>query len=84
MSGVYVKGLKEIVVDSPMKLESIVDQGVKARTVATTQMNADSSRSHSVFTIKIHQKDPEDETKNLFAKVRSSIKLSVLLLILYM
>ena len=64
-----MKGLKEIVVDCPQKIQGIVDQGMKNRTVATTQMNADSSRSHSVFTIKIHQKDSEDESKSLFAKV---------------
>jgi kinesin family protein 1 len=68
--GVYVKGLKEIVVDCPKKIQGIVDQGMKARTVASTQMNADSYRSHSVFTLKIHQKDSEDESRNLFAKVR--------------
>ena len=64
-----MKGLKEIVIDSPEKMQAIVDQGMKSRTVASTQMNADSSRSHGVFTIKIHQKDTEDESKNLFAKV---------------
>ena len=64
-----MKGLKEIVVDSPEKIQGIVTQGMKSRTVATTQMNADSSRSHSVFTVKIHQKDSEDESKNLFAKI---------------
>jgi hypothetical protein len=67
--GVYVKGLQEIVVDNPSKMQDIIDQGMKSRTVASTQMNADSSRSHSVFTIKVHQKDAEDESKNLFAKV---------------
>ena len=39
------------------------------RTVASTQMNADSSRSHSVFIITVHQKDLEEESKNIFAKV---------------
>jgi hypothetical protein len=39
------------------------------RTVASTAMNADSSRSHSVFVITLHQKDTEDESKNVFAKV---------------
>ena len=67
--GVYVKGLQEIVVDTPKKLQNIIDQGMSCRTVASTQMNADSSRSHSVFTITIHQKDKEDESKNVFAKV---------------
>ena len=32
-------------------------------------MNADSSRSHSVFMVKLHQKDSEDESKNIFAKI---------------
>jgi hypothetical protein len=67
--GVYVKGLQEIVVDSPAKIQGTLDQGMRHRTVASTQMNSESSRSHSIFTIKIHQKDSEDESKNLFAKV---------------
>merc|ERR1719160_1493154 len=32
-------------------------------------MNSTSSRSHSVFIIKIHQKDEADKTKNVFAKL---------------
>jgi kinesin family protein 1/kinesin family protein 3/17 len=67
--GVYVKGLQEIVADNPAKLQAIIDQGMSSRTVASTNMNADSSRSHSVFQITLHQKDLEDETKNVFAKV---------------
>ena len=67
--GVYVKGLQEIVVDSPGKIQHTLDQGMRHRTVASTQMNSESSRSHSIFTIKIHQKDSEDEANNLFAKV---------------
>lgn len=67
--GVYVKGLQEIVVDSASKMASIVDQGMRNRTVASTQMNADSSRSHSVFMITVHQKDEEDPSKNIFAKI---------------
>lgn len=67
--GVYVKGLQEIVVDHAAKLSSIVDQGMRNRTVASTQMNADSSRSHSVFMITVHQKDEEDASKNIFAKI---------------
>jgi hypothetical protein len=67
--GVYVKGLQEIVVESAPKLQMIIDQGMGNRTVASTQMNADSSRSHSVFMITIHQKDLSDPTKNIFAKI---------------
>jgi len=67
--GVYVKGLKEIVVSDAIKLQEIINQGSGNRTVASTQMNADSSRSHSVFIINIHQKDSEDDSKNCFAKI---------------
>jgi hypothetical protein len=66
---VYVKGLQEVVVDSASKMQALIDQGMNNRTTASTQMNAESSRSHSVFTFKLHQKDTEDESKNLFAKV---------------
>ena len=52
--GVYVKGLQEVVVDSASKLQNIIDKGMSSRTVAATAMNADSSRSHSVFVIKVH------------------------------
>lgn len=67
--GVYVKGLQEHVVENAVKLQKIIDQGMKSRTVASTQMNADSSRSHSVFVITVRQKDTVDESKNVFAKV---------------
>ena len=67
--GVYIKGLQEMVVDDAQKMQAIIDQGMSCRTVASTQMNADSSRSHSVFTITVHQKDAEDESKNMFAKI---------------
>lgn len=69
MLGVYVKNLQEVVVESSSKMQSMIDQGMGNRTTASTQMNAESSRSHSVFTFKLHQKDPQDESKNLFAKV---------------
>jgi hypothetical protein len=67
--GVYVKGLQEIVVEHPAKLQSLIEQGSRNRTTACTQMNEDSSRSHSIFTVTIHQKDSEDELRNCFAKV---------------
>jgi len=67
--GVYVKGLQEIVVDTEAMLQNIIDKGMASRTVASTAMNADSSRSHSVFVIKIHQKDDVQESKNIFAKI---------------
>ncbi|RLN93243.1 hypothetical protein BBJ28_00005900 [Nothophytophthora sp. Chile5] len=67
--GIYVKDLQERVVESCDEVVDLMTLGAQARTVGSTQMNAESSRSHSIFTIKIHQKDAEDETKSLFAKI---------------
>jgi len=54
--GVYVQGLQEIAVDTHEKIQSLMDQGNEMRAVASTQMNATSSRSHSIFIIKMQQK----------------------------
>jgi hypothetical protein len=54
--GIYVKGLREIVVDSPQKMFRLMQQGLASRRVGTTAMNDSSSRSHSVFTIKVHRR----------------------------
>jgi len=67
--GIYVKDLTEIVAEDAKKLEDMLENGMKARAVSSTMMNSVSSRSHSVFTIKVHQKDSEDKSKNVFAKL---------------
>jgi len=67
--GIYVKDLQERVVESREEIVELMTLGAQSRTVGYTQMNAESSRSHSIFTIKIHQKDADDETKSLFAKI---------------
>ena len=47
-------------------IESIMLEGNKSRTVAATQMNSESSRSHAVFTIVLTQTlfDPETNVCN--------------------
>lgn len=67
--GIYVKDLTEIVAEDANKLEDMIASGSKARAVSSTMMNATSSRSHSIFTIKVHQKDEEDTSRNVFAKL---------------
>lgn len=67
--GIYIKGLKEQVVTTNAQVIDLMAQGQLARTVGSTQMNAESSRSHSIFVIKIHQKDKTDESRNVFAKI---------------
>ncbi|EGG24674.1 kinesin-3 [Cavenderia fasciculata] len=50
-TGPYVEDLSKLAVKSFPEIEMLMDEGSKARTVASTNMNATSSRSHAVFTI---------------------------------
>ena len=52
-SGAYVKDLTTLVVKSASDLANVLRVGKKNRSVGATLMNADSSRSHSIFTITI-------------------------------
>ena len=54
--GIYVDGLCELVVRDAADVMRLIYQGTAVRHVAATQMNDQSSRSHSVFTIKIEQR----------------------------
>lgn len=44
---------QEMVVTSPDAMQRLIDQGMASRTVGSTAMNDTSSRSHSVFTVKV-------------------------------
>jgi kinesin family member 5 len=57
--GVYVKGLLEIYVSSVQEVYEVMRRGGDARAVAATNMNQESSRSHSIFVITITQKNVE-------------------------
>ncbi|KAI7799898.1 kinesin-like protein KIF13B [Triplophysa rosa] len=49
--GPYVDGLSRLAVTSFKDIESLMSEGNKSRTVAATNMNEESSRSHAVFNI---------------------------------
>jgi kinesin family protein 5 len=55
--GVYVKGLTEEYVSSRAEIEVLMQKGSRARAVGKTRMNAESSRSHAIFTISVGQKN---------------------------
>ncbi|KAF2465596.1 kinesin-domain-containing protein [Lindgomyces ingoldianus] len=57
--GVYVKGLLEVYVSSVPEVYEVMRRGGNARAVAATNMNQESSRSHSIFVITITQKNLE-------------------------
>ncbi|KAI0748225.1 kinesin heavy chain [Daedaleopsis nitida] len=67
--GVYVKNLSDYYVSSAREVYEIMRQGGAARVVSYTNMNAESSRSHSIFLITINQKNTEtgaQKTGNLY------------------
>jgi kinesin family protein 13 len=49
--GPYVDGLSKLAVSSYHQIDNLMTEGNKSRTVAATNMNSESSRSHAVFTI---------------------------------
>uniref|UniRef100_A0A8C5W8A5 plus-end-directed kinesin ATPase n=1 Tax=Leptobrachium leishanense TaxID=445787 RepID=A0A8C5W8A5_9ANUR len=60
--GPYVEDLSKLAVTSYTDIADLMDAGNKARTVAATNMNETSSRSHAVFTIVFTQKRLDIET----------------------
>jgi kinesin family protein 15 len=67
--GVFVDGLKEVVVSSAEEAETILRSGIANRHVASTNMNRASSRSHAVFTLNIRS---EHTTSDGLQKIRLS------------
>jgi len=68
-TGPYVEDLAKLVVSSFNEIENLMDEGNKARTVAATNMNETSSRSHAVFTLTLTQKRHDVETNMAMEKV---------------
>ncbi|KAF9961058.1 hypothetical protein BGZ72_005016 [Mortierella alpina] len=55
--GVYVSPLKEEIVTTPSQVMRIIERGDYQRHVSSTDFNAHSSRSHSIFQIVIESRD---------------------------
>ncbi|XP_026139163.1 kinesin-like protein KIF13A isoform X2 [Carassius auratus] len=53
--GPYVDGLSQLAVMGFEDIESLMSEGNKSRTVAATNMNEESSRSHAVFSVIVTQ-----------------------------
>ncbi|KAI5894442.1 kinesin-domain-containing protein [Schizophyllum commune H4-8] len=60
--GPYVEDLSKLMVNSYEEMMTLMDEGNKARTVAATNMNETSSRSHAVFTLLLTTKRHDVET----------------------
>ncbi|KAG8935241.1 kinesin-like protein Klp8 [Tulasnella sp. 418] len=72
--GPYVEDLSRLVVANYDDMMNLMDEGNKARTIAATNMNETSSRSHAVFTLILTQKRHDAET-NLDTEKVSRISL---------
>ena len=72
--GPYVEDLSRLLVTSYEDISRLIDEGNKARTVAATNMNETSSRSHAVFTILFSQ-STRDPVTNTSAEKQSKLSL---------
>lgn len=60
---ICVVGLSSHIVKTPQEITALLMRGKDNRAVAATAMNAQSSRSHSVFTVVVEQSGEESGTK---------------------
>eukprot|EP01028_Stygiella_incarcerata_P002469 TRINITY_DN1462_c0_g1_i1.p1 TRINITY_DN1462_c0_g1~~TRINITY_DN1462_c0_g1_i1.p1 ORF type:complete len:1090 (-),score=371.85 TRINITY_DN1462_c0_g1_i1:233-3502(-) len=61
--GIFVQDLTEEYVYNEDEIYTLLDIGARNRAVAATDMNAQSSRSHTLFIMQLHQKTMDGTTK---------------------
>jgi hypothetical protein len=74
-TGVFVEALSKVDVASFNEINDFIDRGNKNRTVAATQMNATSSRAHTVITISFTQIFYDEVTGKPLNRKQSDINL---------
>eukprot|EP00698_Gefionella_okellyi_P002982 TRINITY_DN12815_c0_g1_i1.p1 TRINITY_DN12815_c0_g1~~TRINITY_DN12815_c0_g1_i1.p1 ORF type:complete len:705 (+),score=184.81 TRINITY_DN12815_c0_g1_i1:34-2148(+) len=62
--GVYVKDITYIGIKNEREIEKVMEVGKKNRRAAATSMNANSSRSHSIFTITVESSEVGPDGEN--------------------
>ena len=75
--GVYVKGLKTLIVKSVPEMERAMNFGTVNRKTASTAMNATSSRSHSIFTIYVETAEKKEGEQVIKAGKLNMVDLAV-------
>ena len=77
--GIFVAGLCEEIVDSPDQVMALMEVGQGHRHVGETNMNADSSRSHTIFRMVLESRDKScDEESRQGEQVLESVRVSTL------
>eukprot|EP00736_Rhodelphis_marinus_P014512 Rmarinus@m.30099 len=66
--GPYVEGLAKLIANDHLSISRLIEEGGRTRTMAATNMNETSSRSHAVFTI-IYTQTAVREDYNVMEKV---------------
>jgi len=66
--GFYADGLKEVIVNTYEDISARMEEGTVNRTVASTAMNATSSRAHTIVGIKFIQKSKNEAGKEMEKK----------------
>ncbi|KAG9393558.1 Kinesin motor domain [Carpediemonas membranifera] len=61
--GIFIGGVTEIHVGSPEEIVNVMKLGARNRIVASTNMNADSSRSHALFIVTLTQVHSESGSR---------------------
>lgn len=61
MRGAVIGGLTEELVSNPSELLEVLHRGESHRAYGSTDMNAESSRSHTIYRLVMHSRDADDE-----------------------
>lgn len=68
-TGPYADGLTRSAVSSYSEINRLMEAGIMARTTAATNMNATSSRAHTIFQVQLTQSEVDPSTKKMTDKV---------------
>lgn len=61
--GIYVEGMSKHFVDTYDSIEKLMEDGSRNRSIAATEMNASSSRAHTIISIEFKQTEIVDNKK---------------------
>ena len=72
-TGINVQGLSQTDCKDEGQVMGVLDKAVEARSVACTNMNASSSRSHMVITLHLEQYDADDTSNEVLNPERQQV-----------
>ncbi|KMS93779.1 hypothetical protein BVRB_028040, partial [Beta vulgaris subsp. vulgaris] len=66
---VFVKGLREVKIESEADAELVINEGTRHRKCAQTALNTSSSRSHALFSLKLVRAGTNKDTDGIISKL---------------